>query len=50
MLFHQRIFKLSALSLALFSHFSFANNDSDLNLDFLQGMSAVPSVLKSGSD
>lgn len=50
-MFYQRIFKLSALSLALFSHFSFAgNNDSEFNLDFLQGMAAVPSVLKSGSD
>ena len=50
MLFHQRLFKLSTLSLALVSHFSFAGNDSELNLDFLQGMSTIPSVLKSGSD
>ncbi|ELK6901084.1 outer membrane usher protein PefC, partial [Salmonella enterica] len=50
MSFHHRVFKLSALSLALFSHLSFASTDSELNLDFLQGMSAIPSVLKSGSD
>ncbi|WP_395224413.1 outer membrane usher protein PefC [Salmonella sp. SKLX087901] len=50
MSFHHRVFKLSALSLALFSHLSFASTDSELNLDFLQGMGAIPSVLKSGSD
>lgn len=50
MLFHQRLFKLSTLSLALVSHFSFAGNDSELNFGFLQGMSTIPSVLKSGSD
>lgn len=49
MSFHFRKFKLSAVSLALFSHLSFASTDSELNLDFLQGVSATPSILKSGS-
>ncbi|EKN4715479.1 PefC/AfrB family outer membrane usher protein [Yersinia enterocolitica] len=48
MLFRPRIFTLSALSLALFSHFSVAS-DEELNLDFIQGTSFIPSVLKSNS-
>lgn len=49
MLLHFRTFRLSAVSMALFSHFSFASLDSELNLDFLQGVSATPSILKPGS-
>ncbi|WP_145512038.1 PefC/AfrB family outer membrane usher protein [Yersinia kristensenii] len=49
MLLRPRIFKLSVLSLALFSHFSSASSDSDLNLDFLQGTSVIPSILKTAS-
>lgn len=45
-----RLFKLSALSLAIVSHFSLANNDSELNLNFLRGVNSAPSVLKSASD
>ncbi|MGE4754844.1 hypothetical protein AB8965_12910 [Yersinia enterocolitica] len=48
MLFRSRTFTLSTLSLALFSHFSSAA-DSELNLDFLQGINMTPSVLKSGT-
>ncbi len=48
MSFRSRTFTLSALSLALFSHFSSAA-DSELNLDFLQGINMTPSVLKSGT-
>ncbi len=52
----QKIFKLSALSLVLLSGISYASNDnkisaedeSELNLDFLQGTRVVPSVLKKG--
>ncbi|UWN40270.1 Kappa-fimbriae usher protein (plasmid) [Salmonella sp. FORC89] len=42
MSFHHRVFKLSALSLALFSHLSFASTDSELNLDFLQEWAPFP--------
>lgn len=49
------IFKLSALSLAFFSHYSFASGlvselgaDTELNMAFLQGTKVVPSVLKTG--
>lgn len=48
MRFYLRAFKLSALSLALFSSFATAT-DSELNLDFLRDVNTVPSVLKSGS-
>lgn len=48
MQFYLRTFKLSALSLALFSFFATAA-DSELNLDFLRDVNTVPSVLKSGS-
>lgn len=52
----QQIFKLSALSLVLFSVFSHAGHngivgsgdDTELNMDFLQGTRVVPSVLKKG--
>lgn len=40
-------FNFSALALSLFSHLSFA--DTELNLDFLQGVSSAPSVLKNSS-
>ncbi|WP_407904030.1 PefC/AfrB family outer membrane usher protein [Escherichia coli] len=51
---HQQIFKLSALSLFMFSVLSYASSDvvgsgdADLNMDFLQGTRVVPSVLKKG--
>ncbi|MBJ9214360.1 PefC/AfrB family outer membrane usher protein [Citrobacter freundii] len=48
MRFYLRPFKLSALSLALFSSFVTAS-DSELNLDFLRDVNTVPSVLKSAS-
>ncbi|HAP0275576.1 TPA: PefC/AfrB family outer membrane usher protein [Escherichia coli] len=50
----QQIFKLSALSLFMFSVLSYASSDvvgsgdADLNMDFLQGTRVVPSVLKKG--
>lgn len=52
----QQIFKLSALSLALFSGGAYASQSSDvgmtddteLNMNFLQGTRVVPSVLKKG--
>ncbi|WP_280136923.1 FimD/PapC N-terminal domain-containing protein [Escherichia coli] len=43
------LFRLSALSLALFSSFSFAADEAELNLDFLRGVTSAPSVLKSNS-
>lgn len=51
MYIHSRIypFKLSVLSLTIFSTLSFASDESGLNLDFLQGVNSAPSVLKSGS-
>lgn len=45
----EKTFRLSALSLALFSPLSFAASESDLNLNFLRGVTSAPSVLKSGS-
>ncbi|EMU6860915.1 PefC/AfrB family outer membrane usher protein [Escherichia coli] len=39
----RRFFKLSLLSLSIYSHFSAA---TELNLDFIQGLSVVPSILK----
>ncbi|MFM1263813.1 fimbria/pilus outer membrane usher protein, partial [Yersinia enterocolitica] len=53
-MFSPQIFILSALALALFSHYSVASEimlgaeATELNTDFLQGTSVVPSVLKSG--
>ncbi|EFN6235703.1 PefC/AfrB family outer membrane usher protein [Escherichia coli] len=55
----QQILKLSALSLALISHYSVASvadaepvspggDDTELNMAFLQGTQVVPSVLKPG--
>ena len=49
MRFYLTGFKLSALSLALFSPFVMSADGPELNLDFLQGVRAVPSVLKSDS-
>lgn len=56
LIFRLSIFKLSALSLVLFSHYSSASetpadtiSDTDLNMAFLQGTSVVPSVLRSGT-
>lgn len=49
-----QVFVLSTLTLALFSHYSIASDgmlgkgDTELNTSFLQGISVVPSVLKSG--
>ncbi|ECU3284687.1 outer membrane usher protein PefC [Salmonella enterica subsp. enterica serovar Javiana] len=49
-----QIFKLSALTLSLFSQCTMASGtvtgaeDTELNTGFLQGVSVVPSVLKSG--
>ncbi|WP_063101995.1 PefC/AfrB family outer membrane usher protein [Escherichia coli] len=51
---HSLVFVLSALTLALFSHYSIASDgmpgegETELNTGFLQGISVVPSVLKSG--
>lgn len=45
----ENMFRLSALSLALFSSFSFAAGDSELNLNFLHGVTSAPSVLKTNS-
>ncbi|CAD5758072.1 putative fimbrial usher protein FanD [Escherichia coli] len=48
---YQRIFRLSALSLALLSgisHASSSMDESELNMNFLQGTRVVPSVLKKG--
>ncbi|HAM3643304.1 TPA: PefC/AfrB family outer membrane usher protein [Escherichia coli] len=53
-MFRTQVFKLSALTLALFAHYSVASEimpgaeDTELNIGFLQGTSVVPSVLKSG--
>lgn len=50
----QKIFKLSALTLALFSGFTCAStdagnaDDTELNMNFLQGTRVIPSVLKKG--
>lgn len=38
-----RLFKLSLLALSIYSHFSAA---TELNLDFIQGTSVIPSILK----
>lgn len=38
-----RIFKLSLLVLSIYSHFSVA---TELNLAFVQGISVIPSILK----
>ncbi|EFF3656223.1 outer membrane usher protein PefC, partial [Escherichia coli] len=39
----RRLFKLSLLTLSIYSHFSAA---TELNLDFIQGTSVIPSILK----
>ncbi|NZD30561.1 PefC/AfrB family outer membrane usher protein [Escherichia coli] len=39
----RRLFKLSLLALSIYSHFSVA---TELNLDFIQGTSVIPSILK----
>ncbi|HAU9271844.1 TPA: PefC/AfrB family outer membrane usher protein [Escherichia coli] len=39
----RRFFKLSLLALSIYSHFSVA---TELNLDFIQGTSVIPSILK----
>lgn len=41
-----RLFKLSLLALSIYSHFSVA---TELNLDFIQGTSVIPSILKTDS-
>ncbi|HDX9289569.1 PefC/AfrB family outer membrane usher protein [Escherichia coli] len=41
-----RLFKLSLLVLSIYSHFSVA---TELNLDFIQGTSVIPSILKTDS-
>ncbi|EFF2502146.1 outer membrane usher protein PefC, partial [Escherichia coli] len=41
-----RIFKLSLLALSIYSHFSVA---TELNLDFIQGTSVIPSILKANT-
>ncbi|EGX8244425.1 PefC/AfrB family outer membrane usher protein [Salmonella enterica subsp. enterica serovar Reading] len=38
-----RLFKLSLLALSIYSHFSVA---TELNLDFIQGVNVIPSILK----
>lgn len=43
-----RAFKLSGLTLLIYSSFTFAS-ESELNLDFLQGAKIIPSVFVSGS-
>lgn len=45
----ENTFRLSALSLALFSSFSFAAGEAELNLNFLRGVTSAPSILKSNS-
>ncbi|MGU4211072.1 FimD/PapC N-terminal domain-containing protein, partial [Escherichia coli] len=40
------LFKLSLLALSIYSHFSVA---TELNLDFIQGTSVIPSILKTDS-
>ncbi|EES8065956.1 PefC/AfrB family outer membrane usher protein [Escherichia coli] len=42
----RRLFKLSLLALSLYSHFSVS---TELNLDFIQGTSVIPSILKTDS-
>ncbi|EFB3305906.1 fimbria/pilus outer membrane usher protein [Escherichia coli] len=39
----RRLFKLSLLALSMYSHFSVS---TELNLDFIQGTSVIPSILK----
>lgn len=39
----RRLFKLSLLALSIYSHFSVA---TELNLDFIQGTSVIPSIMK----
>lgn len=39
----RRLFKLSLLALSIYSHFSVA---TELNLDFIQGTTVIPSILK----
>ncbi|HDP4934463.1 TPA: PefC/AfrB family outer membrane usher protein [Escherichia coli] len=40
------LFKISLLALSIYSHFSVA---TELNLDFIQGVSVIPSILKTDS-
>lgn len=42
----RRLFRLSLLALSIYSHFSAA---TELNLDFIQGTSVIPSILKGNS-
>ncbi|EIV0763240.1 PefC/AfrB family outer membrane usher protein [Escherichia coli] len=42
----RRLFKLSLLTLSIYSHFSVA---TELNLDFIHGTSVIPSILKTDS-
>lgn len=42
----RRLFRLSLLALSIYSHFSAA---TELNLDFIQGTSTIPSILKNDS-
>ena len=42
----RRLFRLSLLALSIYSHFGVA---AELNLDFIQGTSVIPSILKDDS-